>query len=102
MVLNYWSGDYACFTRPEMKAERVSYDVITPSAAQGILEAIHWKPAIRWVVDRITVLNEIRLKTSAVMKLQGKSQPAISQQPCGAAALTCINMQQKRGSSVHL
>ena len=53
-------GDYACFTRPEMKVERVSYDVITPSAARGILEAIHWKPAIRWVVDKIHVLNEIR------------------------------------------
>ena len=54
------SGEYACFTRPEMKAERVSYDVMTPSAARGILEAIHWKPAIRWVIDRIHVLNEIR------------------------------------------
>lgn len=45
-----------------MKAERVSYDVITPSAARGILEAIHWKPAIRWIVDRIHVLNEIRFE----------------------------------------
>ncbi len=53
-------GDYACFTRPEMKVERVSYDVMTPSAARGILEAIHWKPAIRWVVRRIRVLNPIR------------------------------------------
>lgn len=53
-------GDYACFTRPEMKVERVSYDVMTPSAACGILEAIHWKPAIRWVVDKLHVLNEIR------------------------------------------
>lgn len=53
-------GEYACFTRPEMKVERVSYDVITPSAARGILEAIHWKPAIRWVVDKIHVLNQIR------------------------------------------
>jgi len=59
--LHVW-GDYACFTRPEMKAERVSYDVMTPSAARGILEAIHWKPAIRWVVDRIHVLNEIRFE----------------------------------------
>ena len=57
--LKVW-GAYACFTRPEMKAERVSYDVMTPSAARGILEAIHWKPAIRWVIDRIQVLNEIR------------------------------------------
>lgn len=57
--LKVW-GDYACFTRPEMKVERVSYDVMTPSAARGILEAIHWKPAIRWVIDRIYVLNPIR------------------------------------------
>lgn len=52
-------GEYACFTRPEMKVERVSYEVITPSAARGIIEAIYWKPAIRWVIDRIHVLREI-------------------------------------------
>lgn len=52
-------GDYALFTRPEMKVERVSYDVITPSAARGIIEAIYWKPAIRWVIDKIHVLREI-------------------------------------------
>ena len=57
--LHIW-GDHGCFTRPEMKVERVSYDVMTPSAARGILEAIHWKPAIRWVVDAIHVLNPIR------------------------------------------
>lgn len=60
--LHVW-GDRACFTRPEMKVERVSYDVITPSAARGILEAIHWKPAIRWVVDRIHVLKPIRFES---------------------------------------
>ncbi|MEJ1408839.1 MAG: type I-C CRISPR-associated protein Cas5c [Candidatus Sedimenticola sp. (ex Thyasira tokunagai)] len=54
------SGDYACWTRPEMKAERVSYDVMTPSGARGILEAIYWKPQIRWVIDRIHVLAPIR------------------------------------------
>ncbi|MFC7339135.1 type I-C CRISPR-associated protein Cas5c [Haloferula chungangensis] len=54
------SGDYALFSRPEMKVERVSYDVITPSAARGILEAIYWKPQIRWIIDRITVINPIR------------------------------------------
>lgn len=59
--LKIW-GDYACFTRPEMKVERVSYDVMTPSAARGVLEAIHWKPAIRWVVERITVLKPIRFE----------------------------------------
>jgi len=57
--LRVW-GDYACFTRPEMKVERVSYDVMTPSAARGILEAIHWKPAIRWVIDRIHVMRPIK------------------------------------------
>lgn len=56
-------GDRACFTRPEMKVERVSYDVITPSAARGILEAIHWKPSIRWVIDRIQVLKPIRFES---------------------------------------
>lgn len=57
--LRVW-GQNACFTRPEMKVERVSYDVMTPSAARGILEAIHWKPSIRWQVDRIDVLKPIR------------------------------------------
>lgn len=56
-------GDFACFTRPEMKVERVSYDVMTPSAARGILEAIHWKPAIRWVVDAIHVMKPVRFHT---------------------------------------
>ena len=54
------SGDYALFSRPEMKVERVSYDVITPSAARGILEAIYWKPQMRWEVTEIRVLNPIR------------------------------------------
>jgi CRISPR-associated protein Cas5d len=54
------SGDFACFTRPEMKVERVSYDVITPSAARAVFEAIFWKPAICWHVRRIEVLAPIR------------------------------------------
>ena len=57
--LHVW-GDFALFTRPEMKVERVSYDVMTPSAARGILEAIYWKPQIRWVIHRIEVLKPIR------------------------------------------
>jgi len=59
MRLKVW-GENACFTRPEMKVERVSYDVMTPSAARGVLEAIHWKPAIRWQVTQIDVLNPIK------------------------------------------
>ena len=57
--LKVW-GENACFTRPEMKVERVSYDVMTPSAARGVLEAILWKPAIRWQVEQIDVLKPIR------------------------------------------
>ena len=72
--LEVW-GDYACFTRPEMKVERVSYDVMTPSAARGILEAIFWHPGMKYVIDRIHVLspiafanirrNEVKSKISA-------------------------------------
>lgn len=56
--LEVW-GDYALITRPEMKVERVSYDVITPSVARGIIDAIYWKPAITWYVDKIHVFNPI-------------------------------------------
>ena len=72
--LHVW-GDHACFTRPEMKVERVSYDVMTPSAARGVLEAVHWKPAILWVVDAIHVLNEIRF-TSIRRNEVGSKIPA--------------------------
>ena len=68
-------GDYACFTRPEMKVERVSYDVMTPSAARGLVEAIYWHPGLAWRIDRIYVLkpiqftnirrNEVKSKISA-------------------------------------
>lgn len=54
------SGDFACFTRPEMKVERVSYDVMTPSSARAVFESILWKPAIRWHIDKIEVLKPIR------------------------------------------
>lgn len=54
------SGPYACFTRPEMKVERMSYEVITPSAARAVFDAVLWKPAIRWNIRKIEVLNPIR------------------------------------------
>lgn len=59
LCLKVW-GDFACFTRPEMKVERVSYDVITPSAARSVFEAILWKPEIRWTVTKIEVLKPIK------------------------------------------
>lgn len=56
-------GDYACFTRPEFKVERVSYPVMTPSAARGILEALMWKPEMRWEIREIRVLSPVRQLT---------------------------------------
>ena len=73
--LHVW-GERACFTRPEMKVERVSYDVITPSAARGILEAIHWKPAIRWHVDRIHLLKPIRFQSIRRNEVGAKASAA--------------------------
>lgn len=52
-------GDYACFTRPELKVERVTYDVPTPGALEGLLKSVYWKPAIRYVIDRIIVFNAV-------------------------------------------
>lgn len=69
--LRVW-GAYACFTRPEMKVERVSYDAMTPSAARGVLEAIYWKPQIRWVVQRVHVLNPIRFTNLRRNEVGGK------------------------------
>ena len=57
--LEVW-GPYALFTRPEMKVERVSYDIMTPSAARGILDAVFWHPGMVWRVDRIVVMRPIR------------------------------------------
>lgn len=69
--LRVW-GDYACFSRPEFKVERVSYDVMTPSAARGILEAIHWKPALVWRVDFIHVLKPVKFDSIRRNEVAGK------------------------------
>ncbi len=71
IALRTW-GRYACFTRPEMKVERVSYDVMTPSAARGILEAVYWKPAIRWRIEHLHVLAPIRFTNIRRNELAGK------------------------------
>jgi CRISPR-associated protein Cas5d len=65
-------GDYACFTRPEMKVERVSYDVMTPSAARAVIEAIYWKPSIRWIIDRIHVLKPVKFDNVRRNEVGGK------------------------------
>ena len=77
--LEVW-GEYACFTRPEMKVERVSYDVITPSAARAVFEAIFWKPAFYWKMKKIEVLNPIKwinLRRNEVGAVAGKSESPI-------------------------
>jgi CRISPR-associated protein Cas5d len=85
--LEVW-GDFACFTRPEMKVERVSYDVITPSAARGVVEAIYWKPEIRWRITRIHVLKPIRFTSL-------RRNEVASKIPAGTAASV---MKNGRGS----
>lgn len=62
------SGDYACFSRPEMKVERVSYDVMTPSAARGIIEAVMWHPGMRYIIDKIHVCAPSGSQTFDEMK----------------------------------
>ncbi len=72
--LHCW-GEWACFTRPEMKVERVSYDVITPSAARGVIEAIYWKPEIRWQIDRITCSTRFASRRSVATRSPARSPP---------------------------
>ena len=110
------SGPFACFTRPEMKVERVSYDVMTPSSARSIFEAILWKPAIRWRVHRIEVLKPIRWinlrrnevsavvstrnvqqamaagsgREEAAAELRGRLREARSKRCCAAAARSIV------------
>ncbi len=69
-------GDYALFSRPELKVERYSYDVMTPSAARGILEAIYWHPGLKWVIDKIHVKNPIRF--TSVRRNEVKSKISAS------------------------
>lgn len=98
------SGPYALFTRPEMKVERVSYDVITPSAARGILEAVYWKPAIRWVIDKIHVLNEIQFTNIRRNEVSKKASTSIASQVMkngnGDVYLSAVENRQQRASMV--
>jgi len=93
------SGDFACFTRPEMKVERVSYDVITPSAARGILEAVYWKPEIRWTVERLHVLKPIRLTSLRRNEVASKIPARNVVQAMGAGAGVSRSTWKRTGSS---
>lgn len=95
--LHVW-GDYACFTRPDLKVERVSYDCITPSAACGVLQAIHWKPAIRWVIDKIHVLKPIRFQSIQTNEIKSKAsfQSARRAMNSGDTSLVCNEVSSDR------
>lgn len=98
-------GQWALFTRPEMKSERVSYDVMTPSAARGILEAVHWKPAIQWIVDEIHVLKPIRFQSIRRNEVGAKIPPravaaAMRTGSIGTLGLVIEDSRQQRASTV--
>jgi len=101
--LKIW-GDWACFTRPEMKVERVSYDVITPSAARGVLEAIYWKPEICWVVDRITVLRPIKFtslrRNEVGSKIPAGSAKSAMKSGTGNLGITIEDDRQQRAATL--
>ena len=98
------SGDLACFTRPEMKVERVSYDALTPSAARGILEAIYWKPEIRWVIERIHVLRPIRWTTLRRNEVGSKASAATARSAMragrGNIGITVEDERQQRAATL--
>ena len=97
--LEVW-GDYASFTRPEMKTERVSYDMMTPSAARGLVESIYWHPGLRWTIDRIHVCAPIRFmglrRNEVRSKLNARSARTVMEQGKGALYLcTSDDIQQR-------
>lgn len=96
-------GDYACFTRPEMKAERVSYDVMTPSAARGIIESIYWHPGIRYHIDRIYVLNPVQftnIRRNEVKSVISAASTLTALRNGRSAALYADEDRQQRASMI--
>lgn len=99
------SGEFSLWTRPEMKVERVSYDVMTPSAARGILEAIHWKPAIRWIITAIHVLKPVRFQSIRRNEVGHKApvasiRKAMNSGAIGDLALRVEEDRQQRAATV--
>ena len=99
--LEVW-GDYALFTRPEMKVERVSYDVMTPSAARGILEAVYWHPGMRWVIDSIQVCNPIRFvnirRNEVKATISARTVKSVMEKNKGTLYMDTSNEIQQRSS----
>ena len=101
--LKVW-GEFASFNRPEMKVERVSYDVITPSAARGIVEAIYWKPEMRWIIDRLHVLKPIRFthvrRNEINSKISGKRVEAVMKKGEGRLGMAVEDHRQQRAAMI--
>ncbi len=99
--LEVW-GDYALFTRPEMKVERVSYDIMTPSAARGILESIYWHPGMKWIVDRIYVCNPIRFinirRNEVKSTISARNVKGIMEKGNGMSCIATSDSIQQRAS----
>lgn len=96
-------GDMALFTRPEAKGERFSYDVITPSAARGIIEAVFWHPGLRYVIDKITVLKPVRFDAIRRNEVGAKASPATvnaARKNGGALFLSAPDERQQRASVI--
>lgn len=100
----YIKGEFALFSRPEMKVERVSYDVITPSAARGIVEAIYWKPEIRWTVTRVHVLKPIRFtsmrRNEVAAKIPAVTAAAAMKRGHGSLGLYIEEERQQRAATL--
>ena len=82
--------DYACFTWPEMKTERVSYDVPTPSAARGMIESVYFHPGLRWHIDRIYVMNPIRFTNVRRNEVKSKILASAAMTEANGKARSCI------------
>lgn len=97
-------GDYALFSRPEMKVERVSYDVITPSAARGLLESIYWHPGLSWKIDRIYVCNPIRFtnirRNEVKDVVSGSSVKSVMKSGKGEIYIATLESIQQRAAMV--
>ena len=98
MLIEVW-GDYACFSRPEMKTERVSYDIMTPSAARGLVEAIYWHPGMKYHIDRIYLLKPVQFASIRRNEVKATllSSSALSAAKGGEVPMLCTaeNIQQR-------
>lgn len=101
MLIEVW-GDYACFSRPEMKTERVSYDIMTPSAARGLVEAIYWHPGMKYHIDRIYLLKPVQFTSIRRNEVKDtlRSSAALSAAKGGEVPMLCTAEHQQRAALV--